>query len=39
MGREMNTLGVKSNYFLMQERVVQMKEKLEQIKEQVLNIV
>lgn len=39
MGREMNTLGVKSNYFTMQERVVQMKEKLEQIKEQVLNIV
>jgi uncharacterized protein (TIGR00255 family) len=39
MGREMNTLGVKSNYFPMQECVVAMKEKLEQIKEQVLNIV
>jgi uncharacterized protein (TIGR00255 family) len=39
MGREMNTLGVKSNYFSMQELVVAMKEKLEQIKEQVLNIV
>ncbi len=39
MGREMNTMGVKSNYFPMQEAVVQMKEKLEQIKEQVLNLV
>ena len=38
MGREMNTLGVKSNYFPMQECAVRMKEKLEQIKEQVLNI-
>ena len=39
MGREMNTMGVKSNYFPRQQAVVQMKEKLEQIKEQVLNIV
>jgi len=39
MGREMNTMGVKSNFFPMQQAVVQMKEKLEQIKEQVLNIV
>lgn len=39
MGREMNTLGVKSNHFGMQQAVVQMKEKLEQIKEQVLNLV
>ena len=39
MGREMNTMGVKSNYFPMQQLVVGMKEKLEQIKEQVLNIV
>ena len=39
MGREMNTMGVKSNYFPMQQAVVQMKEKLEQIKEQVLNLV
>ena len=38
MGREMNTLGVKSNYFPMQECAVRMKEKLEQIKEQVLNL-
>ncbi|MCX6177011.1 MAG: DUF1732 domain-containing protein [Bacteroidetes bacterium] len=27
MGREMNTMGVKSNYFPMQQAVVQMKEK------------
>jgi uncharacterized protein (TIGR00255 family) len=39
MGREMNTMGVKSNYFPMQQAVVLMKEKLEQIKEQVLNLV
>ncbi|PHX91828.1 MAG: YicC family protein [Flavobacteriales bacterium] len=39
MGREMNTMGVKSNYFPMQQAVVEMKEKLEQIKEQVLNLV
>lgn len=38
MGREMNTLGVKSNFFPMQECAVRMKEKLEQIKEQVLNL-
>lgn len=39
MGREMNTMGVKSNHFPMQQAVVLMKERLEQIKEQVLNIV
>lgn len=39
MGREMNTMGVKCNHFPMQQAVVLMKEKLEQIKEQVLNIV
>ena len=39
IGREMNTMGVKSNYFPRQQAVVQMKEKLEQIKEQVLNLV
>jgi len=39
MGREMNTMGVKSNHFPMQQAVVLMKEKLEHIKEQVLNIV
>lgn len=39
MGREMNTMGVKSNFFVMQQNVVEMKEELEKIKEQVLNIV
>jgi uncharacterized protein (TIGR00255 family) len=39
MGREMNTMGVKSNHYAMQQAVVLMKEKLEQIKEQVLNLV
>lgn len=38
IGREINTLGVKSNYFEMQQCVVEMKEELEKIKEQVLNI-
>ena len=38
MGREINTLGSKSNHSEMQKIVVQMKDELEQIKEQVLNI-
>lgn len=38
MGREINTLGSKSNNANMQKIVVQMKDELEQIKEQVLNI-
>ena len=38
MGREINTLGSKSNHAEMQKIVVQMKDKLEQIKEQVLNV-
>lgn len=38
MGREINTLGSKSNHALMQQTVVQMKDLLEQIKEQVLNV-
>lgn len=37
MGREINTLGSKSNQADMQKLVVQMKDELEQIKEQVLN--
>lgn len=37
MGREINTLGSKSNQAEMQNLVVQMKDELEQIKEQVLN--
>lgn len=38
MGREINTLGSKSNHAEMQNIVVQMKDELEQIKEQVLNV-
>lgn len=38
MGREINTMGSKSNHPDMQKIVVQMKDELEQIKEQVLNV-
>lgn len=38
MGREINTLGSKSNNADMQKLVVRMKDELEQIKEQVLNV-
>ena len=38
IGREINTMGSKSNHATMQQLVVQMKDELEQIKEQVLNI-
>ena len=38
IGREINTLGSKSNHLEMQKLVVQMKEELEKIKEQVLNV-
>ena len=38
MGREINTLGSKSNHAGMQAIVVKMKDLLEQIKEQVLNV-
>lgn len=38
MGREINTMGSKSNYAPMQQVVVQMKDELEKIKEQSLNI-
>lgn len=37
IGREINTLGSKSNHVQMQKIVVQMKDNLEKIKEQVLN--
>ena len=37
IGREINTLGSKSNQAAMQQIVVRMKDELEQIKEQVLN--
>lgn len=38
IGREINTLGSKSNHSEMQKIVVKMKDELEQIKEQVLNV-
>lgn len=38
IGREINTIGSKSNYAPMQQLVVQMKDELEKIKEQVLNV-
>ena len=38
IGREVNTLGSKSNDSDMQRIVVQMKDELEQIKEQILNV-
>ena len=38
IGREINTLGSKANYAPMQQIVVQMKDELEKIKEQMLNV-
>ena len=38
IGREINTIGSKANYAPMQNLVVQMKDELEKIKEQLLNI-
>jgi len=38
MGREINTMGSKSNHAQMQKFVVQMKDELEKLKEQVLNV-
>lgn len=38
IGREINTLGSKSNDYEMQKLVVMMKDELEKIKEQILNI-
>lgn len=38
MGREINTIGSKANDFEIQKIVVQMKDELEKIKEQLLNI-
>lgn len=38
LGREINTIGSKSNYAPMQQLVVQMKDELEKIKEQILNV-
>ena len=38
IGREINTLGSKANYAPLQKIVVQMKDELEKIKEQLLNV-
>lgn len=38
MGREINTLGSKANHAAIQKLVVQMKDELEKIKEQLLNV-
>jgi uncharacterized protein (TIGR00255 family) len=38
MGREINTLGSKANHAEMQRCVVQMKDELEKVKEQLLNV-
>ncbi|WP_165023991.1 MULTISPECIES: YicC/YloC family endoribonuclease [unclassified Dysgonomonas] len=38
IGREINTMGSKSNHAEMQQTVVRMKDELEQIKEQILNV-
>ena len=39
MGREINTLGAKANHSMIQRIVVQMKDQLEKIKEQIANVV
>ena len=38
MGREINTIGSKSNNALIQNHVVEMKSSVEKIREQLLNI-
>jgi len=38
IGREVNTIGSKANFAPMQKAVIQMKNELEKIKEQVLNV-
>ncbi len=38
MGREINTLGSKANHAEIQRLVVEMKDELERIKEQILNV-
>jgi uncharacterized protein (TIGR00255 family) len=38
IGREVNTIGSKANFAPMQKLVVQMKDDLEKIKEQLLNV-
>ena len=39
IGREINTLGSKANHSEIQQLVVQMKDHLEKIKEQMLNVI
>ena len=38
IGREINTIGSKANFAPMQKLVVQMKDELEKVKEQLLNV-
>jgi uncharacterized protein (TIGR00255 family) len=38
IGREINTTGSKANFAPMQKSVIQMKNELEKIKEQILNV-
>ena len=38
IGREINTIGSKANHTELQKIVVQMKDELEKIKEQLLNV-
>ncbi len=38
LGREINTIGSKANHAALQKVVVQMKDELEKIKEQLLNV-
>ena len=38
IGREINTIGSKANFAPMQQLVVQMKDELEKVKEQMLNV-
>jgi len=38
LGREINTIGSKANFAPMQKSVIQMKNELEKIKEQILNV-
>ena len=38
IGREINTIGSKANDFNIQKIVISMKENLEKVKEQILNV-
>jgi len=39
LGREINTIGSKANEFEIQKNVVEMKDELEKIKQQLANII